>query len=225
MRRDVKNKSCKYWKRVWVYTWSWLEWGKNKYNNPWGGEWTFDFDWWSLRWTWNSKWAFLKGSLDSDWKIYEITGSRYLLNDWSDEQTELSVLEWKRSVNLAGKTHSYSVEIGRDFKLQKIIYKWVTINLEHSGWATYLKSSKGKLKLWFVDEEVAAMWIAKCIDIVKNSGRDLDFFETEGVTLQADYEDKVWDTNLLRNCQSKFWVDAYSLAAWLNACRHTDFGI
>ena len=120
------------------------------------------------------------------------------------------------------------MEVGKDFKINKVKYNNSSVQLDYdSNGGVYLKSSKGNLKLWsWIQWEVAAYWIAKSVDIVKNSGYVLDYFETDnGETLQADYEDKYWDTDLLRNCQNKFWVDAHSLAVWLNACRHTDFGI
>lgn len=222
MRRDVKNKSCKYWKRVWVYTWSWLEWGKNKLNNPWGGQWVLTFSDGSgvLEWKWDKAGALYAWTLKLNWKNeIKITKAYY-----DGTPTKFFSFEWSMNINWA----NCGVEVGKDFKINKVKYNNSSVQLDYdSNGEVYLKSSKGKLKLWsWIKGEVAVYWIAKSVDIVKNSGYVLDYFESDnGEALQADYEDKVWDTNLLRNCQSKFWVDAYSLAAWLNACRHTDFGI
>ena len=78
--------------------------------------------------------------------------------------------------------------------------------------------------LWRQKALAAANLINAAVGIVKKSGFQLDEFEADGDILQADYKKYVWDTNLIKNVQEKFWVSATVLADWMNKYRK-DVGI
>jgi len=213
----VQNQTLSFAGKSWAYKWEWLRWWKDNVNKPYGN-WTFIAgDGTVFEWKWNKNGEFYEGTLKANWRTYKIDKVNWPVG-------EVTSMGWTcYSSELWG---TYWCTLDGNLKLSKISYGWVAISLEHSGSKAYLKSSKGRLELWSVDEDVAACRIAKCISIVKNSWYGLEYFEEDGDdVLQADYSGKYRDTDLLGNCRKMTWVSAYELVQWLNACRHSDFGI
>jgi hypothetical protein len=60
--------------------------------------------------------------------------------------------------------------------------------------------------------------INRCLFIVKNSGKNLDSFEKQGDSVQADYHGTGRDTNLLDKV-SQYGITSQELTNYLNAER------
>ena len=224
-RKDVTNQACTFWNKGWVYEWSWLSWWKNKLNCPGAWKWTFRSGDLEIKWEWDVNGKLTKiesGKLKANWRDYVV---KWGVFDNADKTKLVSIkceasVDWKK----------YECELDTDYKLKKIMYKWVTLNITTGG--SLVNSSESAylaLWSWSVSVESAAVRIAQCISIVKNaisSGEEdgLDYFEADGTTLQADYLGTGWDTNLLNYCSSKTGASADDVAKWLNKSR-TDFWI
>ena len=216
-RTDVKNHACVLWKLNWVYSGSWLSWGEAKCDNPWGGAWKFtSFDGKisiDCKWGVNGLPMSKGGTVTVDGKSYNI-GTVY----YNKNSLELTKITW--TARASGIAKDYSFEMGSDFKLNKITYNWVSLDLVHEGWSTYIKNKSGKklqIWTWGIDMDTAACWVTYCIAKVKNSEYRLNYYEVDYAKhLQADYADKRQDVQLITDCYKTTWIPVYSLEEWLN---------
>ena len=232
---QVRNKPCTMCSIPWIYEGSWLLWGKNNCDNPWWWRWYFVSSdrKYSFDWMWNDYGIPTKGKLTVDWKVFEITKTYVLAKD----KTKLSSLHWTGSVNGL----KYNCVLDEKFQISQITYAWVTINLVHEGWKTYLVNKNWK-KLEYTkshytrqngiiehkDVDLPIIKIAELISTVKNSGKTLDEFELGNdffADIQADYKNQFLDEDLVDDWDYwVYWIYAYRLVAWLNASRK-DFWI
>ncbi len=107
-------------------------------------------------------------------------------------------------------------------------YKGITIKLYHNNKAgNFLVNNNGdrvKIQDW-IDPYNVAVKIIRYIKKVQYSWKKLDYFEADNDrVLQADYENKVWDEDLIPDCPKSVWIGAKKLANRLNRSRR-DFGI
>ena len=127
-------------------------------------------------------------------------------------------------------TEKYEVDQQKQRSQIRTVESWwtaITLRDDASGYHFSTKSGD-KLtlpkSLWRQKALAAANLINAAVGIVKKSGFQLDYFEADGDILQADYKKYIWDTDLIKNVQEKFWVSATVLAAWMNEYRK-DVGI
>lgn len=229
-RLKVENRACKVWRLNWIYDGFWLSWGEKNFDRPWGGKWRFQsYDGRVVvRWDWGKNWELLStGSVTIDWKDFEIKRS-YTIKGESFQIARLEA-RGKASGGRLGYV-PYVCEIGSDFKINKITYHWVDLNLTQEWWKIYLTSRAGKLEIWWWrfsrNRDGAACWIAEVVARVKRDPKILDHFEVSpsGQAVQADFKNKLWDDNILNDCYQRTWIPAIKLVSWLNASRK-DFGI
>ncbi len=225
--KSVVDHPCKVWGLSWFYSGRWLTWWVNELDCPWGGQWRFEsydkkviVDW---EWFWGQNlWGFKSWTVTVDWKNFNVTKTYWI------KRVNLATLEWNAT---AGGKYKYNFEMGPDFKLKNITYKWVTLKLSYdSDWTTYLEGSHGaKLKLSKGEEDLGACRIAHIIDQVrwaKKYNQNLEHFETNrgDNSVQADYYERDWDVDIVENLYTKCWISATSAVNWLNKVRW-DFGI
>lgn len=225
-RENVSGKSCKIWGRAWSYFGSWLKWGKNNLDCPWGGEWLFksDDNRIELKWNWDKEGTFVGKSVVVNWQSFTRKRTTYEKGN----PTRILSLECSSNVNWL----NYDCKLDENFQLSEITYSWITLKLTHENGKSYLVNNGGrKLELWSsIAENLATIRIAKAISIVRNAIENgekdgLDYFEyDEPEELQADYLGTWRDTTIYRNCKSSTWVTASRLVSWLNASRW-DFGL
>ena len=217
----VENQSCGIWKRIWVYGWSWLKWWEKNFNRPWGGRWTFKSDDIILSWQWGKNWELLSKSwtIYTDWKRYNIQTAYY--KTWHPEQFSSLEASWRDAEGC-----NYKVTIDDNLWVTSLTYKWVTVNITHSGWKMYVESKHGgKLELGRnkVDWDVAAGYIASRISDVKNHPNALDHFEVDAFTgnLEADMHDQSTELNLKAgsNTWKYAWILPVEACKWLNNSR------
>ncbi len=226
--QQVKNHSCEMWNRVWVYTGSWYKGWAKKFDNPWGGKWTFrtNDEKVTLSWEWGKNWELLSKSwtIYTDWKTYNIQAAYY--KTWHPEQFSSLEATWRDAEGC-----NYKVTIDKNLRVTTLTYKWVTVNITHSGWKMYVESKRGgKLELGGnnVDWDVGAGYVCSRISDVKNHPNALDHFEVDSWThnLEADMYDQSTELDLSggSNTWKNAWILNTTASKWLNDSRK-DFGI
>ena len=116
-----------------------------------------------------------------------------------------------------------------NMKLKECTYKGVKLKLRYIKWQYSLVNNNGNTLPLYKNYNagLVSARIAKAISIVKYSGYQLDYFESDGpilypnkhTILQADYNNKAIDTDLFKDTKRTLWIDARTLAQRLNKSR------
>ena len=222
---NVRNRTCAICDKVWVYEGSWLSWGKNSFDNPWGWKWHFisNDGKYILDGKWDDNWVFKFGKLTSYWRNFNI------LNVKSWANGKILKMIWTGSIGWV----NYTCEFNENLELSRINYGWIVLNLEHEHWKTYLKNKAWKrLELAVTNgrkeitdeqekfyEDIYALAIAKYISAVKKNWKKIDYFYDNGVSVAMKFKD--WSYAHLSEVGL---VDTDYVVDWLNESRK-DFGI
>ncbi len=229
---NVRNRPSTFWEKTWLYEGRWIHWGKNGYDNPYG-KWRFisNDGAYILDWKWNINGIPTEGKLKLNWREFDIIKTYVSTSD----KRKISRMICTGHI----KWYTYRCQLDENFQISKITYAWVTINLIHEDWKTYLVN-KNWMKLEYKkshhgrgeniehkDVDLAICKIVELISSVKNSGKILDEFERGnfGADIQADYKNQFLDEDLVDDWDYwTYWIMPHELVDWLNASR-SDFGI
>ena len=232
------------WSNGDVYEWDWKDdqrIGKGKYT--WSNGNVYEWDWKDNNLHGKGKQVWSDGDVyEWDWKDDKRDGKgKYTFKDGQTQggyYENGKLLFWGKKTGKDLSQQRGTVKLSESYKVdqQKQRYQDRTVEswgnkislLDNASGYHFSTKSGAKLtlpkSLWRQKALAAANLINAAVGIVKNSGFQLDYFEADGDILQADYKKYVWDTNLIKNVQEKFWVSATVLADWMNEYRK-DVGI
>ena len=205
----VRNQSYVMGKEIGVYEWEW-----NYENNQPSGRWRFQTNDSLYIWKFDGIW-FVSWNIESE------------NVEWNNVNYKVR----RQNGNMVWSARLWNIKYegvwNRNMELRECTYKNIKLKLTNSGWQYFIVNENGdKLKLnKKADPWLIAARIAYAISIVKYSGKRLDYFEADNPNLlQADYANKLIDTDLYKSTGRRLWIDARELAERLNKSR-SEWGI